>query len=202
MTARYLPVALTQRVSTVRGELRLALDVRWSQLLAACGLIGIPLPLDFASAAHTIELTGCAGVILTGGDDLADLGGPTPDRDKLERELIRYAIAKNLPLLGVCRGMQILLHTFGVRLTPVTGHAGTRHPISSGQHVREVNSYHRWGVRNVAEGFVATAYADGVVEAVRHDRLPLTGIMWHPEREEPFDNKDIDMLTTILRQRP
>lgn len=201
MTGTYLPVALTQRPSTIRNELRLTLDVRWSRFLAACGLLGIPLPIDFALAKHTIESAGCVGVILSGGDDLAELGGATPERDQLERKLIRYSIERGLPLLGVCRGMQILVHTFGVPLAPVDGHVAARHPISGDDPGRQVNSYHRWGATAAPEQFVVTARAASVVEAVRHRGLPLAGIMWHPERDEPFDGRDIGLFTSIFGRR-
>ena len=194
-------VALTQRPGRFGDERRLTLDVRWNRFLAACRLIGVPLPLDATLAQDTIRLTGCSGIILTGGDDLAELGGATPERDALERDLIRYSTTEKLPLLGVCRGMQILMATHGVSPALVAGHAGVRHSISGPRRRREVNSYHRWGVREVPDSFVCCARAGDVVEAVRHRWLPQAGIMWHPERDEPFDGGDVDLIAGLFGPR-
>lgn len=197
----YTPVGLTQRLLPAdhNGERRLALDVRWQDFLATCGLLPVPLPLDANFADATMQEARCAGLVLTGGDDLADLGGPTPARDRLERHLLRRALTARRPVIGVCRGMQLILRAFGTRLVPVEGNVATEHPIEGREGSRRVNSYHRWAALDVAAGLEPTAYSGEVVEAVRHCRLPLVGIMWHPERTEPPDPCDIDLFTRLFQ---
>ena len=64
----------------------------------------------------------------------------------------------------------------------------------------EVNSYHTQGCIEVVskELEVVMRSEDGVIEKVKHRSLPLMGTMWHPERENPFRNTDIDLLQTFM----
>ncbi|HVV13127.1 gamma-glutamyl-gamma-aminobutyrate hydrolase family protein [Amycolatopsis sp.] len=172
-------VGVTQRVvDCAHGETRLALDVRWAGFLDACGLVAVPLPLDPELAVRTMRRTGCGGLVLTGGDSI----GSRPARDHLETELLRFAVDNALPVVGVCRGMQLLLHAFGCELRRVEGHTATTHPLTGLLGGRVVNSFHDWSVLNAPPEFEVTARHGAVVEAVRHRAAPLTGIMWHPER--------------------
>ncbi|MCF3120444.1 gamma-glutamyl-gamma-aminobutyrate hydrolase family protein [Streptomyces arenae] len=193
-------MGLTQRVLPAdhNGERRQALDIRWEDFLSACGLLPVPLPLQTDLADATMREARCAGLVLTGGNDLAELGGTTPARDRLERHLLHRALAARQPVIGVCRGMQLILRAFGGHLVPVDGHVATEHPVEGRGGGRRVNSFHRWAALDVPGDLEATALSGEVVEAVRHRRLPLVGIMWHPERTEPADVRDVDLFTRIF----
>lgn len=191
-------VALSQRLDilSARNERRDALDQRWALFLEACGLLPLPLPNHEASAALLLQQLRPAGVILTGGNDLVAYGGDAPERDATEAMLIRWAMETATPLLAVCRGAQMLAHHFGTPLLRAQNHAGTRHPLhfADGSQ-REVNSYHDWCFVQAPEGFEAWAtHADGAIEAIRHRSARMTGILWHPEREMPFDGRDIALF--------
>ncbi|MEU3273192.1 gamma-glutamyl-gamma-aminobutyrate hydrolase family protein [Saccharomonospora sp. NPDC006951] len=192
-----IPVGVTQRVLVEPryGEQRLALDRRWAPFLAACGIVAVALPLEERLAERTLTSTRCAGVLFTGGDDLAEFGGTANERDRMEYHVLRYAIERALPVVGVCRGMQLLLRAFGAELAPVTGHAGTTHALTGELGPRTVNSFHRWAALDVPEGFHVTARSGQVVEGVVHERLALTGIMWHPERADASAEEDIALFT-------
>ncbi|WP_236789902.1 gamma-glutamyl-gamma-aminobutyrate hydrolase family protein [Amycolatopsis sp. GM8] len=164
--------------------MRLALDVRWSGFLAACGLFAVPLPIEPDIAWSVVRRTRCVGLLLSGGNDL----GSVPERDTLEYGLVSNAMAAELPVIGVCRGMQVLLSAFGGELHRVEGHVAQTHPVSTG---RMVNSYHEWAAFEAPEEFLVTERCGAVVEAIRHRTAPLTGIMWHPERMSPFDEQDL-----------
>ncbi|MBB2933526.1 putative glutamine amidotransferase [Amycolatopsis bartoniae] len=185
---------MTQRivVDPVTGEIRLALDVRWARFLAAAGLIPVPLPLEAALARQVMRAAGCAGLLLTGGNDL----GEVPERDELELSLLAAALARRLPVLGVCRGMQLILSAFGGVLQKVEGHVGVQHRLADG---RVVNSYHNWGAVEAPREFTVTARHEGVVEAIRHRVAPVVGTMWHPERTDPFDPADLALFTELFR---
>lgn len=188
-----IPIAVTQRVAIdpAHGERRDALDQRWAPFLAACGLLPVPVPNDAALAVALAERVGVAGVLLTGGNDI----GTAPERDEAERRLVVWAEARGLPVLGVCRGMQMLLTLAGVALEPVSGHVAVRHAIRLGNEPAEVNSYHGLAARAVAGDLEAWGVADdGVIEAVRHRGRPTVGIMWHPEREAPFRAMDVALV--------
>jgi gamma-glutamyl-gamma-aminobutyrate hydrolase PuuD len=185
-------VGLSQRVvvDARTGERRDALDQRWAPFLAACGMVEVPLPNHPAQALAVAQACGLSALILTGGNDLAALGGDAPERDDTERALLDWA-AERLPVLGVCRGAQHLAFLAGGRLERVGGHAGTRHDVAPLG--RAVNSYHDWAIVAPPPGAEILAQAaDGTIEAFRlGNRL---GILWHPEREAHPHPDDIALL--------
>ena len=123
----------------------------------------------------------CA-IVLSGGNDI----GLHKDRDMTEMALLDYAYKNTLPVLGICRGMQMIATWAGEELKPVTGHVATRHNIF-GTIEREVNSYHNFTLRDIPRGFELLAYdKEGEIEAIKHIDLKWEGWMWHPERENPF----------------
>ncbi|KNB52183.1 gamma-glutamyl-gamma-aminobutyrate hydrolase family protein [Streptomyces caatingaensis] len=181
------------------GERRYALDARWFPFLAACGLTPVPLPNDADLAVRTASAAGLRGVLLTGGDDLAEYGGPTPERDAAELRLLRWALDAGLPVLGVCRGMQVILRAHGAALVPVDGHVAVRHTVvTAGGGRREVNSYHRMAARSVPAPLEATARCGDVIEAVRHRTARVAGVMWHPEREPVPHPEDVRAVRGLL----
>ena len=194
-------VAISQRVDChpSRSERRDALDQRWHAFLAACAGIALPVPNNSAAAAALIHRFAPDAVLLSGGNDLSDVGGDAPERDAVERILIDYALERALPLIGVCRGMQMLLHHFGAQLTRVGRHTSTRHALVIDGEEQDVNSYHEWSTFRVPAEFRAIALADdGSVEAMSHEHRPIWGIMWHPEREQPFNASDIRRMSRWL----
>ncbi|MCE9925848.1 MULTISPECIES: gamma-glutamyl-gamma-aminobutyrate hydrolase family protein [Aeromonas] len=141
----------------------------------------------YAQAQH-IE-----GLILSGGEDL----GSDPLRDESELALLKHAIMQRLPVLGVCRGMQLIQRSSGGKLVVEGGehHVSTRHTVSLCRGLPwrgvneelhlEANSYHANRIPlPLPTGLWALAIdADGYCEAFLHQSMKLAGIMWHPERE-------------------
>jgi putative glutamine amidotransferase len=120
-------------------------------------------------------------VVLSGGESV----GEDPSRDTFEFGLLDMIQKTDTPVLGICRGMQIIGSFLGQDPTPVENHAGTRHLIS-GLVSAEVNSYHNFGFERVVTPLVPLIKAhDGSIEAFRHERLSWLGVMWHPERDSP-----------------
>jgi len=138
--------------------------------------------------------------LLTGGGDLAALGGDGEERDQVEALLLDWAEETASPVFGVCRGMQVLLHRYGSKLERVEGHVNTKHVVSFDSYRRSVNSFHAYAVLEVAPPLIpwARCAEDGLVEAVRHNNLPFAGVMWHPERVQPFADADIDLVRAWL----
>lgn len=187
-------VAVSQRVMYIQAyrERRDELDQRWASFLSRCGILALPIPNQASVAALLLNECPVAGVLLTGGGDLRKYGGDTPERDETEAVLIRFALEKELPLLGVCRGMQCIQDHFGVRLHKIQGHVtSSQVNIIEGVPL-QVNSYHCWGTTETVQELEIWAKAeDDVVKAVRHRMKPVQGMMWHPERMEPFADRDI-----------
>lgn len=190
-------IGVTQRVvvDPHHGERRDALDQRWPVLLAEAGLGAVSLPNTPELAIELASAVQVAGVLLTGGNDLAAYGGDTPERDATEAALLAWARKRQLPVLGVCRGMQIIQHNFGVPLEQAEGHVTASHDAVVAGAPRAVNSYHHYLARTSVPGLRIWATAwDGGVEAVKHEHEPIVGVMWHPERCAPFDARDLALL--------
>jgi len=200
-------IALTQRLVEHEGykETRDALDIRWGELCKRLGFLPIPLPASYDFKYYFSEL-GMDGLILTGGNDLASQSDNelSRKRDLFERSLIEFSIAQGVPILGVCRGMQVLAEYFGGEQEDVVGHVSTRHAlvVSSesryGSHLKElstVNSYHNYALKGAPDDFIVSATsAEGVIEAVEHKSLRVFAQMWHSEREEPFSERELQLI--------
>lgn len=177
------------------------------------GGVALLLPSGPAETAG-VALDAVDGLLLAGGPDVAPAaygaepdpatGEPRLDRDSWEIALVHAAIARDLPVLAVCRGMQVLNVALGGDLSqhlpdevgtdlhcPTVGVHG-RHDVAvaAGTTLHavvgddaQVATYHHQGLRRIGGGLVATAWAeDGVVEAVeRPESTWLVGVQWHPE---------------------
>ena len=124
-------------------------------------------------------------IVLSGGNDI----GGAPERDATEAALLDSAQQRGVPVLAVCRGMQMVQHYLGGALTPVTRHVRCEHSVQAapGQTLPRltVNSYHDWGILQfglAADLRALYLHEDGTVEAAVHSSRPWLGVMWHPER--------------------
>lgn len=190
-------VAVTARVwcDPERGTRNDAVDQRWWAFLSRCGLRPIVLPNRSEAAGDIVCTLPVVGILLTGGNDLAMYGGEAEERDATELCLIELAIDRDIPLIGVCRGMQVLQAYFDVPLERVSGHVADRQIIAVEGDQRRVNSYHVWGARETRRPLLSWAEAaDGVVKAIRHESARLLGVMWHPERLVPFADDDVTLF--------
>ena len=125
---------------------------------------------------------------MSGGNDI----GSVPHRDLTERYLLRSAEKNSKPVLGICRGMQMIGTYSGVELIHADGHVNTRHQLNInydyGQSLpKSVNSYHNLVLQECPTQFEVLATSeDGNIEAIMHRELSWEGWMWHPEREKKF----------------
>lgn len=193
-------IGVSMRVVEAAGyhEPRDALAQNWAPFLQAAlpQAAWLPVPNLGAGAARAFcETWGLDRLILTGGEDI----GTSPVRDATELDLLNWAQERALPVLGICRGMQLMAVRAGGRLRRVEGHVRSRHQLS-GAIAASVNSYHGMGLDGCPPGYRVMATAeDGEVEAFAHASLPWAGWMWHPERETPFSAGDIERLREMFR---
>jgi gamma-glutamyl-gamma-aminobutyrate hydrolase PuuD len=182
------------RISTCpeTNERRDCIDQRWFNFFHACNLFPILLPNNFTSLQALNKLD---GVVLTGGNSLSCFGGDASERDKLELKICGIAEKKSLPLLGVCRGMQIIQSYYSIELKKIPGHVQQRHNLNFQGKKINVNSYHDYGSKTSCAPLETLAASDdAVIKALRHESLPFLGIMWHPEREVSFSEIDIALF--------
>jgi len=200
-------VAVSQRVDHYpdRNETRDALDQRLIEFLLVAGYLPMPVAngLLKASPDGRYDQEALAGwlaavepqaIVLSGGNDV----GQCPERDSTEAFLLKYAFKHQMPLLGICRGMQMIAHWTGVSLKPVHGHVGTRHQLS-GEIAGAANSFHGLSLSTCPVDFEVLARSeDGEIEAIRHQSFPWEGWMWHPEREANFANRDLQRIKALF----
>jgi putative glutamine amidotransferase len=197
-------VAVSQRVDAYPdlGEWRDALDQRLGDFLLKAGYLLVPVPNILSTVVPENEevLTqwlACvmpSAIVLSGGNDV----GSVKARDRTEVSLLRYAEVEQIPVLGICRGMQMMVVHAEGELHAVTGHVRTRH-VLHGEIARDVNSYHDFALTACPSGYVVLARSgDDEIEAIRHRSLPWEGWMWHPEREIDFHPDDIARIRMLF----
>jgi len=178
----------------------------YAQAVAEAGGLPVHLPMDAHPAACVERLD---GLLLSGGADIDpgrygqeatnDYYPPEPDRDAFELALADAAAARRLPVLGICRGHQLLnVHGGGSLHQHVPAHACMDRPPSDEVHEvrmapgslladllgpsRLVNSLHHQTLDEVASDYRVTARSDdGTVEGLEHVGLPIVTVQWHPE---------------------
>jgi gamma-glutamyl-gamma-aminobutyrate hydrolase PuuD len=192
-------IAVSQRIDFHEGknERRDALDQRLVEFLYQTRHIITPIPNGLSTKGKLSEWLGAIspkGIVLSGGNNIGDC----LDRDLTENKVLEYAIRNKLPVLGICRGMQMLGHYFGAEIKTVHGHVNIRHQLN-GVIGGEVNSFHNQSLSSIPKEFNVLARSfDGEIEAIRHHVFPFEGWMWHPEREKIFNDRDVTRLLEIF----
>jgi putative glutamine amidotransferase len=172
------------------------------------------------------DIKECSSLLLTGGDDIfpefyndwyeeEKRDQYVPERDGFEFKLLDYAILENIPVLGICRGMQLInCKLNGSLIKDIETERGLNHKKISDTEDREhgitvypgsvlykivncetgtVNSSHHQGIDRLGENLKVSAKSpDGIIEAVEWDEKSnksfFLGIQWHPERMRDKDN--------------
>ena len=230
MTARPLIGISTYAESGVRwGVWRLdaaLLPAGYPRLVQRAGGLAAMLPPDVPEqAADTVARLD--GLVVAGGPDVEPVhygaepdprtGPPARARDAWELALIEAALARRIPLLGICRGMQLLNVALGGTLVQhIDGHAEV--PGVFGHHAvkpvpgtlyadiapeqTSVPTYHHQSVDRLGKGLIPSAHAeDGTVEAIELVTSPwVLGVQWHPEMAE--DTRVMQALINAAQPLP
>ena len=180
--------------------------VGYARAVIEAGGLPVHLPMDVDPALCVGRLD---GLLLSGGTDVDPaLYGqavddacyePEPQRDVFEMALVDAAVAAEMPVLGICRGHQLInVHGGGSLHQHVPAHSRMDRPPAEAVHevrmapgslladlfgpTRLVNSLHHQTADEVAADYSVTARsADGAVEGLEHTGLPIVTVQWHPE---------------------
>lgn len=211
-------IAVSGVVRTWDGADRTGVNAAYVRAILGAG--GIPLimsPLVGASLAAA-ALDGCDGLLLTGGEDISPswygadpsplLSQPSQERDLFELALFAVARQRAVPILGICRGIQLInvalggtlfqdidserpdsvdhsptgarnAHSHSVRLQP-----GSRAAVALNATEANVNSVHHQAIKDLAPGLVATGWSsDGLIETIESEPGGswILAVQWHPE---------------------
>lgn len=211
-------VAISATCAPFHGAERVRLSANYVRSLEGAGLVPVVIPplTDQSRAREIIDAAG--GLLLTGGEDVDParygraphpaLGEVSAARDATELALLDAARTRGLPVLAICRGIQILNVAMGgtlvqdlpserpsevrhdqphdrtARTHDVTIVAGSRLAVATGATAIAVNSYHHQAVDILGKGLRATATSsDGVIEGTEVDDPDwwVLAVQWHPE---------------------
>ena len=184
----------------------------YAAVFALSGNTPLVLPAETNRAVVARMLAAVDVLVLCGGEDVEPsrygakpsplLGKVNQQRDAWEWLLLDEAVKRRLPVIGICRGCQVINVYFGgtlwqdlpserpgeivhrskglhgIRIDP-----GSRLARALGADDIQVNTLHHQAVKDLAPGFRAVAFApDGVVEAIESETLPVVGVQFHPEK--------------------
>ncbi len=234
MSTPHPVIGITSYVAPARwgawDMLAALIPLGYVESVEAAGGRPIVLPPMLDGVAETLAIVD--GLVFSGGPDLdpavygaeqqPETTDTRPERDGAELRLLRAALAEDVPVLGICRGMQLInvVHggTLVQHLPDVVGHTGHRtkpghfdlHDVGTAENSRAASilgrrvavcSAHHQGVATVGEGLVPTAWADDQsVEAVEDPtRSFAVGVLWHPEAGE--DLRLFEALVAAARAR-
>ena len=192
-------------ISTYSENGRCQVNMTYVNAVRMAGGVPLVIPVTSDEAQIAAVLSAIDGLVMTGGEDfdplkwfgeepIRGLGEVVPERDDYDVKLVRAAVARGIPVLGICRGEQLLAVAFGGSLwqdipsqvkdsyvkhrqSPTSGAWGTHSiriekgsllsRVLNGRTSAVVNSFHHQAIKDVPQGMkVVATSADGIIEAV------------------------------------
>lgn len=201
-----------------------------------CGAVPIIIPATYDKVMWDEYLYICDGIIFSGGPDIdATYFGKgnmpyaneiSPIRDSMEIYMVKQALAMNIPILGICRGIQVInIAAGGSIFQDIYAENNDKQLLKHSQQAPrwfqihninilggtclhsifekdtlKVNSFHHQAVSKIAPGFTIDAYADdGIIEAISHEgKKFVLGVQWHPENLWRKENIHLKLFERLV----
>ena len=224
---------LIDRGTVFPGYKRAYVNNDYVQAVLLAGGVPLIIPVNIDEEIIKAQVEKVDGIILSGGGDINPLlfgeepstfiGETMNERDKFDLALIKYARKMNKPILGICRGCQILNVAFEGGLYQDCSLIKNYHishiqkcNTTQGSHTINiekdsylysifgeseiVNSYHHMAVKNLGNGFKISAISkDGIVEGIEgDDDLFILGVQWHPEMMAATNEKMLELFKLLI----
>ena len=147
-------------------------------------------------------------LIIPGGNDVSNILKTSKKRNIVEKNLIKICFKKKIPILGICRGAQLLNKSFGGKISKIKKHMRTRHNIffTNREFIKKnflnVNSFHNDGIKknDLSKSFkVLASDKHKNIEMFISNNKKIIGTMWHPEREK--NTLLLDILINYLNKK-
>ena len=204
-------IGISQRVDKISSyeELRDSLDQRLVNWVSSMGFLPLLIPNSLVDVSlpfeeqflleQWVKSMDIDAIILSGGNNIGEM----IQRDLTEKYLLIWAAENCIPVLGICRGMQMMGIFGDGSLIEVDGHVRTRHRLRFDSNKElfpeSVNSFHDQSLAGCPGLFEILATSeDGRLEAMAHKELPWEGWMWHPEREALFSPIDVIRFKNLI----
>ena len=219
-----------------QGHERSSLNQNYILSIIKAGGIPVLLPVIEDKFIIKSQMDLIDGLMLTGGADVdpllygeephPDLGYINQKRDRFESDAVLIAYKQMKPILGICRGIQIINVAFGGTLYQDLSLFDSKNKVKHSQNAEmhtathtvdlipstslyemfgklkiETNTFHHQAVKDLAPGFIINAKAkDGVVEGIEKLDYPfLVGVQWHPERMTDHDHSMLELFKEFVK---
>ena len=172
------------------GKVNFLTDEDLLNYINKLGLNILPLSIK-KNQINTENLRLAKGLILSGGGDIYKYKKNKINklRDSIEIKLFNYFFKKNLPILLICRGFQLMIDMHKIKLFKQKNHVRKSHllKLSNSKFLKHsklsVNSYHNYSIKKLPVNYINVASTkDGSIEIAEHKSKKILGLMFHPER--------------------
>ncbi|WP_291951232.1 gamma-glutamyl-CDP-amidate hydrolase [Campylobacter sp.] len=187
-------IAISQRLIANESyyEERECLALDWGKFFKENLQGFLPIPLSYELEFEKYQSL-VSAVILSGGNDLYLLNKNdlSKKRDNYEKDIIKICIRENIPLLGICRGAQMIASFFDSTFIMSKNHI-KEHKIYLDDKKICVNSFHNFCINKLGDDLESLAFAeDKTIEAFKHKQFKIYATMWHIEREKGLSERSI-----------
>lgn len=192
-------IGVTPRIIVEDGVTKYFVNTSYIEAMKSIGFNTLMITGQYTNIEAALEL--CDGFLVTGGidvhprwfnEEMNGTGDTNEELDAIDKQVIDYAVKHKKPMLGICRGHQVINVFMGGNLIQDIGqhHRNTRHTVNMIENeliefdpVIETNSYHHQVCKDLAPGLIEIGKSyDGYNEAYVSKEYPIIAVQWHPEK--------------------